>query len=766
MPREKNPARRALITAIIALAGLGVVIAFAINSVRTSSQRAVGRAGPEGVERGEQTPTSSLGAATPPRPRTDSPSTPDDGASSGEASSASDARVDSDAAGGIDASAAPRGLRARAFDVDAGALDPLGSLDPSGPYRAEIRFTEYGAGVESITLTDYYNSFRKKQGDHYAVQRLVTQQRYGMDGRPMPPVTIASLASVAVEIAFPGVDAEVVDLRIASGGAAWRPIGPGAFEAMIVDASDAPVARIEKRYVLAPGEISLRIEQRLFNLTSLPMSVVWFQYGPVDLPMDVTGYGIDVRRLRFGHLLTPTRDPSRRFVVADTDLLGRSSLINKRQEFDGRVWPHGALGEPGEDLVWAAMTSRYFAFAVHPLIDADAIAQGVFVDKRFRLAERVHRVVIGPRSAKGSYDVNASSVIVQLTSERMEVGAGDALDLSFGAYAGPLLRSVIREDAARVALGLDQLVVYNLGGMCAPCTFQWLARPLIALLHFVHSYVVFDWALSIMVLVLIVRTILHPVTRRSQIAMLRFSKQMQGLAPKQQKLREKFKDDPKRMQQEMAKLMREEGVSFAGMLGCLPMFLQTPIWIALYASLFFAFELRHEPAFFGVFQRVSGGRWPFLADLSAPDHFIHFGRALVSVPLFGPITSFNILPIVLGVVFYIQQKYLTPPPTTQLTPEQQQQQKMMKIMMVVLFPLMMFNAPSGLSLYFIVNSTLGILESRWIRSHVDKKDLEPRKPPGEGRKRVRNRAEVPVNPFAKRRETPQGPTFKRRKPDR
>jgi YidC/Oxa1 family membrane protein insertase len=150
------------------------------------------------------------------------------------------------------------------------------------------------------------------------------------------------------------------------------------------------------------------------------------------------------------------------------------------------------------------------------------------------------------------------------------------------------------------------------------------------------------------------------------------------------------------------------------------------VWFALSAMLYFAFDLRHQPAFFGVFQSLSGRRWWFLGDLAEPDRFLSFGTSF-HVPLLsgilGPISSLNILPLLLGVVFYIQQKYLTPPPTGQLTPEQEQQQKIMKVMMVVLFPLMMYGAPSGLALYFIANSTLAIMESRYIRSHIDKYDL-------------------------------------------
>jgi YidC/Oxa1 family membrane protein insertase len=182
------------------------------------------------------------------------------------------------------------------------------------------------------------------------------------------------------------------------------------------------------------------------------------------------------------------------------------------------------------------------------------------------------------------------------------------------------------------------------------------------------------------------------------------------------------------MREEDTKLMREGHVDYgAAARGCLPPLLQTPIWIALYAMIFFTFELRHEAAFFGAVQWVTGGRWSFLADLAEPDNFVSFRDAFnwdgFSIPLLsglmGPIQGLNILPLLLGVVFYIQQKYMTPPSTGQMTPEQEQQQKMMKVMMVVMFPVFMYNAPAALSLYFMVNSTLGILESKWIRAHAD-----------------------------------------------
>jgi YidC/Oxa1 family membrane protein insertase len=78
----------------------------------------------------------------------------------------------------------------------------------------------------------------------------------------------------------------------------------------------------------------------------------------------------------------------------------------------------------------------------------------------------------------------------------------------------------------------------------------------------------------------------------------------------------------------------------------------------------------------------------------------------------------------MGFIFFIQQKYMSPQ-SMATTPEQASQQKIMRVMMVVLFPLMLYSAPSGLTLYILTSSTVGILESRRIRKHIDELPLEP-----------------------------------------
>ncbi|TVQ33110.1 MAG: membrane protein insertase YidC [Phycisphaeraceae bacterium] len=751
MPREKNKTLRLLVPLIVGLAAFGVVVSVYVQTMRPTSP-------PPAAERpAEQAPTETTApepreeieperpiAASPASPATPvSPETDPDqpGVVPGE---------DDPLVAGVDEPSPtdPRGLRVRPVAVAAEDPAPIGDTDPDSGHNVRVAFTPFGAGVEAITLTHHFQSIRREE--NYRVQeRKIVEIR----GRRY---AAASLACLGVEI-----DGEFIDLfSDVSEGAprpVWSEVGPGEFEAMIVDRDDAPVARVVKRYSVTPGSYAIRLEQTLENLTDRALEAQWYQYGPVDMPVGEVGYGGDKRRIRFGFLHDQRSDPSRQIVDTDNKLRTRDSVISSAERDPNRwerLWPTEDTIERGRELVWTSLTNRYFAFAVHPLVDEASFAAGQHVDRRFTQAQEVYGVVLG----FGPERVLA----LQFNSPVNTVEAGQTLDLSLGAYAGPLGRRQLAAERSLEAVRLDLLVLYNFGGPCAFCTFQPLARGLMIFLGFMHDYLLRDWALAIMLLVVCVRGALHPVTRKSQIGMMRFAKQMQAIAPKQQKLREKFKDDPKRMQQEMIKLYREENVKFSGMFGCLPLFLQSPIWIALFAMLYFAFELRHEAAFFGVFQAVSAGHWIFLADLSAPDRFIYFGRALFTIPLFGPIESLNVLPLLLGLVFYIQQKYLTPPPTTALSPEQAQQQKIMKFMMVVMFPVIMYNAPSGLALYFITNSALGIAESRYIRAHVDKMDLEPPKPkkpapagPGPGRKQVSNTA--PKNPFRKKREREGSP---------
>ncbi len=715
MAPKPNTLARLAIPVMLALGGIGVAIAVGINTTRPNPQAAP-NAGPTGQDA---------------QANADDPASAERGG--GERS------VDGpDVAAEQDQPVAGEGLGALRARVFAGAVQQMldapaiGDLGFSTDYRMRVAFSPIGAGVRELRLAHELDSVTNdrlaRSGQavadaHYVLlqsPRVRTVQN-AATGATLTE-TLVPLAAFSVQIGaqtvyFPGPPN-------ATDGY-WRPTGPaGEFEAIIEDVSGAAVVRLVRRYEVAPNSNDLHVSQRVENLTDSALSVRLVQLGPADMPEDSLGYGGDKRRLRFGYLSDPAIDPQRTVVAASDYLIPRRTALGQMDKATGAypevatAWPNQASDEHNRELVWVGLTNRYFGVVAHKLGDPDVLAR----DKPFASVEKVQRLVLNRPAPKsglfGQSWENTADMALSLSSAPVRVGAGEAHEFGVGLYVGPLSKPSIRESRIASVLGIDGIVVYNFGGFCAACTFTWLTKPLLELLRFLHS-LTHDWSIAVILLVIIVRSCLHPVTRWSQIRVQRFGKQMQAMAPKQKIIQEKFKDDPQRMREEMSKLWKEEGISPAGFLGCLPMFLQSPVWIALYATLYFAIELRHEPAFFGVFQTISGGKWHFLSDLSEPDRFIYFGKVVATLPLMGSVSSLNLLPILLGFVFFAHQKYLTPPTAATMTPEQQTQQKMMKVMTVVMFPLFMYNAPSAMALYFITNSSIAIVENRWIRKHIE-----------------------------------------------
>jgi YidC/Oxa1 family membrane protein insertase len=714
MAKEPNRLLRVLVPLLVVLVG-GVGIFFAV------AKNSAGPAKPTATT----TPSTTTPAPAAPPAATPAAATPPTGSTPPVADAASKPSVPPAA------SPAPTGetYSAKTFPYDDYA--PLGSVTPhdkGGTYEMEIRFSPVGSGIESLRLANYFADVKKSAPE--------TLQNFRH-----PRVNADITNPIASDDPRAGVDAFAAyklfindqEVRL------WKTPDPkstfwkqgetaGRFEAIIINQSGVEVAKVTRTFDLAANSFDLTIHQTVENLRAdSPLSVRWEQFGPVSPPVGAMRYGGDTRRVRFGYLLPASRDPERQVIADDRAaslILHPTAIGNKEGDKPGRnppswdpskLWPNADSTKLDLSLAWAGMTNRYFTVAMYPVLPAGTKERG------FGMVSEISRVAIptaDPDAAKTFADI-----ALYLASPTYRIEGGKSLDLSMGVYAGPTSAEWMTSHApAAAAMGLPQIVMYTLGGPCSFCTFQFLTAPLHGLLKILHDFITRDWALAIMLLVVCVRTILHPITRWTQRKMFFFSKEMAKIAPKMKAIQDKYKDDPEKLRTEQTRMMGEHGGVYAsGALGCLPAFLQTPVWIALSAMISFAFELRHSPAFFGIFQQINPN-WTFLADMSAPDHLIAFGTSF-NVPLLsmllGPIDGLNLLPLILGVVFFIQQKYLTPPSATPLTPEQEQQQKMMKVMTVIMFPLMMYNAPAGLALYFATNSSLAIIESKLIRAKAE-----------------------------------------------
>ena len=243
-----------------------------------------------------------------------------------------------------------------------------------------------------------------------------------------------------------------------------------------------------------------------------------------------------------------------------------------------------------------------------------------------------------------------------------EIAAGATLDFPIELYAGPQTTSVISQVADNLQLAKDYGKVHI------------FASPLFWLLNKLHDYVS-NWGWAIVLLTIIVKAVLYPLTNASYRSMAK----MRAVAPRLQSLKEKYGDDRMALQQAMMKMYKVEKINPLG--GCLPMLLQIPVFIGLYWAIFTSVELRQAP-------------WiGWITDLSRPD------------PWF-------ILPIIMAITMFIQTS-LNPPPTDPL------QAKMMKLMPVI-FSVMFFFFPAGLVLYWVVNNILTIAQQWYINKTIEK----------------------------------------------
>lgn len=613
--------------------------------------------------------------------------------------------------------------------VDAAAPSPdvtLGGLGADD--RLEVTLGTYGAGIRRIQLADYAQTIQGS--DPYLLLDADKQTGVAGGGPLFYPYAARAITinGTAVRLDNQAFAADAPVRTAARTSVTYR--------LRLVDAGGAPVGEVVRTWTLPTGSYDLALDQRFVNTSGRPLKISLLQYGQGDLLVDEGAYVGDRRMFVTGYFRPEL--PAKTGIYVDEGQWMHTALVNSvnppDQPLPDAIWPNDDT-QAGSTLAWIAAENRYFAVVTHapvPTVGSGRNGEPVTADVP-ALQDAFPRMLLELKDPTGAprADPNVASVAITLGTAELDVAPGGEASMPLAIFAGPRKEELL-EEPVYAALHLEKLIRYELG--CTLCTFQFLAHGLLDYLRLLHS-VVGDWGVAIILLVLTVRLILHPITKKAQINMMKMGRQMAAIQPEMAKIKEKFKDDSAKMNAEVMKLYKEKGVNPAGILGCAPMLLQTPIWIALYAMLYYAIELRHEPAFYGVFQAVSGGNWKFLADLSVADHFIDIPGSGFGIPLpFVDVKLFdylNILPILMAFIFAINMKFTTPPPAT---PEQAQQQKIMRIMPFI-FPIFLYSAPSGLTLYICCSTLAGIVDSWIVRRHVkaqedagtlfDKKEVKP-----------------------------------------
>jgi YidC/Oxa1 family membrane protein insertase len=326
--------------------------------------------------------------------------------------------------------------------------------------------------------------------------------------------------------------------------------------------------------------------------------------------------------------------------------------------------------EPAPQLEFMGIDTQYFAVAYMPPADQDALST----------YQRAGAMIVADPDAVENNRERAVNVSYFLHSRAEELAPGGSMKASVQMFAGP------KEPALLATYGLSDFIYYG--------WFSVFSRLLSGLLHFLQN-IVGNYALAIVLLTVIVRGLMFPLSRNAAVN----AQRMQELAPEMKKIAEKYKDDMEgRLKAQQALQKR---VGFNPLAGCLPMFLQLPIFMGLYRALSVDIDLRQKPLW-------SPTGWA--SNLSAPDQFYYWGDWMPEffagrgTGWLGP--YLNLLPIIVVALFITQQKLFMPPATDEQT---QMTQKVMSIM-TLFMGLFFFRVPAGLCIYFIASSLWGIGE--------------------------------------------------------
>lgn len=444
--------------------------------------------------------------------------------------------------------------------------------------------------------------------------------------------------------------------------------------------------RLEKDYLPpdpstdgeAENPFHFRLVVRVVNMATVPRDFGYWLHGTAGIVNQDVGrgsYGVEA--------VVAGRDADG---SVDTDM---ESATGFDEEDYGK--PQVELAASAKDKVTVAyhgLVTKYFTSMVVPLGEtAFERAEGWAL-----IGQAGRAPTLAEDKLAGSVDDPKLQAITR-GLVKVSVPASGSQDQQFLIYVGPRQEADVFEQKAYAAYGLDELVYYG-WALFAP-----IGRVLHSILELFHS-VLGNWGLAILCLTVMVRLLILPLSLMQQKSAIG----MQKLTPELNALREKMSgaDGQMTREQQMAfsqaqmALFKKHGVNPVGCLG--PLFLQMPIFIALYQVCFQASDLRGAP-FFG-----------WITDLSSPDVLFRMGG--LTLP-FLDTNAFSLLPLILVCLYILQQK-IQPPPADEKAAEQQ---KIMKFIFPV-FGLLFYTMPSGLLVYWVASTLWGICEQKFVKNKL------------------------------------------------
>ncbi len=327
---------------------------------------------------------------------------------------------------------------------------------------------------------------------------------------------------------------------------------------------------------------------------------------------------------------------------------GPSGLVNdKHQQIKAK-----SIGEGGPidgKIKWVALETHYF---MSSLVENDPQDGQMITEKKDDL---IRNKLVIKNGALGPNERKSTSVDI---------------------YIGPKGLAELK----KMNNGLDRAIEFG--------WFDFIAKPCLWFMNFIYG-IIPNYGVAIIILTIITRMAFWPLATKSYKSM----SEMRKIQPLMQEVREKYKDDKAKMNQEMMALYRTYKINPMG--GCLPMLIQLPVFFALYRMLYQVIELRHAPFI-----------W-WINDLSAPDRLFHFS---FKIPFMEAPYGIPVLTLIMGATMLLQQK-MTP------SPGDPTQAKMMMLMPVV-FTVIFINFSSGLVLYWLVSNLLSIAQQYYTQKKL------------------------------------------------
>ena len=562
------------------------------------------------------------------------------------------------------------------------------NFQPTGDYQVTVRvgdeganshgyeavFSTIGGGMSTYRLLGYY----RKPGDASPDNRVILLERLagGRDSLRVDSVISGSSRQDLVNQDMRGARYELVE----------APAG-----AVIVPEPGKGVNRGENLvFRTVVGDWELVRTYRFPGADSgvadftIDFDVAWRNLSGTDRILNFSlvgpaGMVADDDSVQFGNIeFLTARQPDPASVAVEIERKSIRELVSVRNMADR---------DNRASLAWVGTKNRFFtslmAASDRSLVDSSGAVRLLFPgDPAFMpdIKDIQDNLKGQPTVTTGAGEVPAFEE-VSLTVEPPPVAAGGTYQAGYRFFGGPAVDHFLASSDAR----FEGVVHYSWSYL------NVLSRLMVRLLTFLDG-ILGNYGLAIIAMTIIIKIILHPLNRKSFVSMNKMTK----LAPMMKEIQKKYANDRQKMQLEMNKFYKDHGVSMAG--GCLPMFVQLPIFFALYGAFSQGFSMRHA-AFLA----------PWIKDLSKPDSLYDLG---FTIPLLNS-SHLSLLPILYFVLQYIQMS-LQP---KSADPQQVQQQKIMKFM-PLMFVFIFYAMPAGLVLYFTVSALCGVAENTWMRKVV------------------------------------------------